>query len=180
MPACLEELQRIKTELSLDGVVWKPSASGELINEARTIKLSKEINAAGLPIFIHLMAPGLHEAPHYFESLSKAAPECNFIGLGALSSLDNQHDLRAIAARCPNLMLDTSHLLPTGPVIEDYAELIGSERLIFGTDVYSPRQRHFPGVLVDIIESERLSEQDKENILWRNAERLFPRLKELN
>src|SRR5262245_60782898 len=36
--ACLEEMRRVTDELALDGVVWEPSASGELINEPRTVR----------------------------------------------------------------------------------------------------------------------------------------------
>jgi predicted TIM-barrel fold metal-dependent hydrolase len=60
--------------------------------------------------------------------------------------------------------------------IEDFVRRHGSERLIFGTDLYvSPPTYHYPHVLHEILEAPTLSHADKQNILCDNAERLFGR-----
>ena len=72
------------------------------------------------------------------------------------------------------MLFDTTVTLPIG-LIERYADVLGSERLLFGTDMYLNRLWAFqrPPVLDNILVSEHLSQADKDNILWANAQRLF-------
>ena len=117
----------------------------------------------------------INEAPTHLEGLAQAVPEATIIGLGAFASHRNLHDLRAIGKRCPNVLLETSLAFPMGQNIVAFAELLGSERLLFGTDMhFEPRRiwRYPPG-LQEILESDRLADTDRENILWRNAARVF-------
>jgi predicted TIM-barrel fold metal-dependent hydrolase len=139
-----------------------------------------ELAQHGLPAFIHFNGDSLHEQPAALEPLARAFPEVTFVALCALHSGSSIYDIRRVAERCPNVMLDTSFVRPIGRQIEALAAALGAERLIFGTDMVpyaSAIYRVQPGLL-DIVESERLSEDDKRNIFWGNAERLFPSLKD--
>jgi hypothetical protein len=51
--------------------------------------------------------------------------------------------------------------------------------VLYGSDLvpYAGSIYRIPPALVDIIESDRLSDADKQQILWGTAEKLFPALK---
>lgn len=172
------ELNRMKSELKLDGVVWHHHFSGNTIDEPRMIALTKEAARLKLVVMVHLNMVSINESPTHFEGLALAVPEATLVGLGAFSSHRNMHDLRLVGQRCPNVLLETSLAWPMGQSIVSFAELLGSERLLFGTDMHFEPKRiwHYPTGLLDILESDRLSDDDRRNILWRNAERVFPSL----
>ncbi len=56
-------------------------------------------------------------------------------------------------------------------VLEEFVAKAGSERILFSTDTYSC------SAMRGRIEFGRISQADKENILWKNAQRLFPKLR---
>lgn len=73
-------------------------------------------------------------------------------------------------ARHGNIYIDTSASGTAINHIVEYAvERVGSEKILFGTDTYAF------GFSFGRIAFSDLSMQDKENILWKNAVRLFPR-----
>lgn len=73
------------------------------------------------------------------------------------------------AAKHGNIYTDTSgYLSSLNNVIEYAVESVGSEKILFGTDTYSPVFQYSRIALA------RISRPDKENILYKNAERLFP------
>ena len=70
---------------------------------------------------------------------------------------------------CPNVSIDTSGSQPFRGVIEYAVDKIGSNRVVFGSDV---RVRDFPSQLGRVLGAE-INAADRENILYRNAERLL-------
>ena len=75
-----------------------------------------------------------------------------------------------VNAKHGNIYTDTSGSASSRNHVLEYAvEHVGSEKILFGTDTYSFAFQFGRIALAD------LSQQDKENILWRNAMRLFPR-----
>ncbi|MBO0883881.1 MAG: amidohydrolase family protein, partial [Mycobacterium sp.] len=173
---CLDEIQRITSELELDGVVWDHFRQGTAIDEPRMVAFVTELGRLGRPAFIHTHAVDEREHPARVAALARKVPETTIVALGALSSLQHDFELRRVAEEAPNLLFDTTVTLPIGPIAR-YVEIIGSERLLFGTDMYLNPMWSFerPPVLVDILQS-RLSQQDRDNILWANAQRVFTRL----
>ncbi|MBV9579066.1 MAG: amidohydrolase family protein [Chloroflexi bacterium] len=172
---CLAEINRMHSTLGIKGVVWHHHFSGNTIDEPRMIALTRELARLSMVAMVHLNMDSINEAPTHLEGLAQAVPEATIIGLGAFASHRNLHDLRAIGKRCPNVLLETSLAFPMGQNIVAFAELLGSERLLFGTDMHFEARRmwRYPPGLQDILESDRLTEADRENILWRNAERVF-------
>lgn len=73
-------------------------------------------------------------------------------------------------AKHGNIYTDTSGCLSAlNNVIEYATETVGSEKLLFGTDAYSIPFQYCRIALA------RISNEDKENILFKNAIRLFPK-----
>jgi predicted TIM-barrel fold metal-dependent hydrolase len=73
-------------------------------------------------------------------------------------------------AKHDNVFIDISFIntIYSG-LVEKAVRVLGSERIVFGTD--SPI--HMPGAFVESVRTARFSDADKENIFHKNAERLF-------
>ena len=87
-----------------------------------------------------------------------------------IAHLGSREHIDAIkAAKHGNIYTDTSGGLSSlNNVIEYAVEAVGSEKILFGTDTYSPTFQY------SRIALSRISQADKENILYKNAIRLFP------
>jgi predicted TIM-barrel fold metal-dependent hydrolase len=178
--ACLDEIDRLAGELRLDGVIWDHHAQGTSLDDQRMVTFAREVARRGLTSVVHVHALDMREGPTHVESLARQVPEATLVALGAFSALQRHWELERIARACPNLVFDTTVTLPIGP-IDAYVEIVGAERVVFGTDMYANPLWTAPEPLVlrMIVDSEALSESEKQLILWDNAARLFPRLQAL-
>ena len=122
---CLAEINRMHSELGINGVVWHHHFSGNTIDEPRMIALTKELARLNMVAMVHLNMDSINEAPTHLEGLAQAVPEATIVGLGAFASHRNLHDLRAIGKRCPNVLLETSLAFPMGQNIVAFAEAAG-------------------------------------------------------
>lgn len=107
--------------------------------------------------------------PSYIDKMSFYAdrhPDMKLI----LAHLGSPEHIEAVKnAKHGNIYTDTSGGLSRLNNIVEYAvEQIGSERILFGTDTYSMAFQ------LGRIALSHLSDTDKENILYKNAFRLFP------
>jgi predicted TIM-barrel fold metal-dependent hydrolase len=72
------------------------------------------------------------------------------------------------------VVFETACVFPLGRILEEFVSRFGSERLVFGTDLYlSPPMYNHPHVLYEVLEAPSLTEQDRHNIFWNTARRLF-------
>lgn len=104
--------------------------------------------------------------PHDVADLAKRFPEAKIImahleGSGVRGILD--------IADCENVWVDTSGSQPFTGTLEFGLKTIGSERIVFGSDLTG---RYLPTQLGRIYGT-RMSEREQENILFRNAQQLF-------
>lgn len=104
--------------------------------------------------------------PHDIADLARRFPDAKIImahseGCGIRGILD-------VADR-ENVWIDTSGSQPFSGTLEFAIETLGSRRILFGTDMLG---RGMPSQL-GRIDGTRLSKQDRENILYRNAIELF-------
>ena len=84
-----------------------------------------------------------------------------------LNSMD--HIEAVAAAKNGNVYVDTSGSgVVLNNIIEYAVERLGSEKILFGTDTFACSYAYPRIALANIAET------DKENILWKNAQRLFP------
>lgn len=93
-------------------------------------------------------------------------PNMNLI----IAHLNSMDDIEAVAnAKNGNIYVDTSAGgICLNNIVEYAVDRVGSEKLLFGTDTYACAYSYPRIALAD------LPMEDKENILWRNALRLFP------
>jgi uncharacterized protein len=171
----VREIARMANELELDGVVWHHRFQGAFLGDRRMHPLLDACAEHRLPAFFHVIADSNMEAPWLLEELYHAHPEVQFVALDPLSGLTQIRYIMAMAERCPKLLFDTAFAVPIGRAIEEFVNRFGSERLLFGTDMYlSPPLYVYPHVLREVLDAPGLTDAHRRDIFWNNAERLFP------
>lgn len=172
----LGEIARVAGELQLDGVVWHHRFQSVFLNDRRMHPLLDACAAHDLAVFVHVIADSNMEAPWLMEELCETHPDVKFVALDPLTGFTQIRYIMQMAKRCPKLLFDTAISMPLGRAIEEFVHHFGSERIVFGTDMYlSPPMYVYPHVLREILDAPGLTDDDRRNIFWNNAERLFPR-----
>lgn len=171
----LAELERMKHELHLDGVVWHHRFQGVFMADRRMRPFLRKAEELGMPAFVHLFAESTMEAPWGLEVLADAFPGVTFIAIDAFSGYTQTRYMLSLGKRYRNVLFETAALFPLGRLIEEFVEQLGSERIVYGSDLYlDPLMYNVPHVLEEI-RAAAITPQDRENILWNNACRLFNR-----
>jgi predicted TIM-barrel fold metal-dependent hydrolase len=179
--AGMAELRRMHEKLKLDGVIFHNVFQSTYLDDPRMIALCQEMGRRGMVCIVHLNGEGMLESSTRLGALAMAAPRTTFVGIGALGTMDNIHGMHLVGKVCPNVMFDTTACWQKGRWLTRFVKDFGSRRIVFGTDMNALPNvvYHFPQGLLDILELPELTEADRQNILWDNAQRLFPQLKAL-
>ncbi len=168
----LGELERMKHELHLDGVVWHSRFQGVAVDHQLMRPLLKKVSELGLVPLIHTNAESNLEAVWRLERLALEFPELTFVSMDALTTNTNSQLALDIAKRTKNIIFDTAHV--RGPAyVKSFVEAAGSERLIFGSLFYSTPPSYEHCATLAEIKAAKIGEADKTNILAGNAKRLF-------
>jgi predicted TIM-barrel fold metal-dependent hydrolase len=171
-PHSLPEIDRIADELRLAGVSFHVRFQGvSLDNQWIRTYLSRIVEHGLVPV-IHAV-PETSENPQWkVAAIARAFPDTPMLVLDAFGSHESTKECFHTAEIAPNLVFDTS-LAHGFDLIEQFARVHGSERVVFGTDLYSwPLGRRISPLLSDIYQS-GLDDAAKGNILAGNARRLF-------
>jgi uncharacterized protein len=168
----LGELEHIKHELKLEGVVWHSRFQGVAVDHQLMRPLLKKVSELKLVPFIHTNAESNLEAVWRLERLALEFPELTFVSLDALTTNTNSQLALDIAKRTPNILFDTAHVRGSA-YVRQFVEAVGSHRLIFGSLFYSHPASYEHCATIDEIKAAKISEQDKANILSLNAKKLF-------
>ena len=168
----LGELERIKYELQLQGVVWHSRFQGVAVDHPLMRPLLKKVSELELVPLIHTNAESNLEAVWRLERLAREFPQLTFVAMDALTTNTNSQLVLDIAKRTPNILFDTAHV--RGPAyVRQFVEAVGSHRLIFGSLFYSYPASYEHCVALDEIKAAKISDEDKANILSLNAKNLF-------
>ena len=168
----IAELERMKHELHLEGVVWHNRFQGVAIDHQLMRPLLKKVSELQLVPLVHSNAESNMEAVWRLERLALEFPEITFVSMDALTTNVNSQLALDIAKRTHNILFDTAHVRGSGHV-RQFVETVGSRRLIFGSLFYSyPASYEHCATLHEIKEA-RITDEDKANILSLNAKSLF-------
>ena len=168
----LGELERIKNELRLEGVVWHHRFQGLAIDHQLMRPLLKKVSQLGLVPLIHTNAESNLEAVWRLERLAVEFPELTFLSMDALTTNTNSQLALDIAKRTANILFDTAHV--RGPAyVKNFVEAVGSHRLVFGSLFYSHPASYEHCATLDEVKAAKISAADMANILALNAKRLF-------
>ena len=168
----LGELERIKQDLELDGVVWHSRFQGVAVDHPLMRPLLKKVSQLGLVPLIHTNAESNLEAVWRLERLALEFPELTFVSMDALTTNANSQLALDVAKRTTNILFDTAHV--RGPAyVKQFVEAVGAHRMVFGSLFYSyPASYEHCATLAEI-KAAKISDEDKEKILGLNAKRLF-------
>lgn len=171
---CREEIGRIADELKLDGLTWHTRYQGVALSDRRMHALLDMAAEFDLPCFLHVFYESAMEAPWMVADLAKNHPETTLVVLDGFSGNTQIQYVMDLADRFERLLFDTAICFPLLRPLDRFVERFGSQRLIFGTDSYAdPVSYNSPSVLNELLAS-TISDEDLENILWRNLCRVFP------
>jgi hypothetical protein len=168
----LAELERIKHELHLDGVVWHSRFQGLAVDHQLMRPLLRKVRELNLVPVIHTNAESNLEAVWRLERLALEFPDLTFVSLDALTTNTNSQLALDIAKRTQNILFDTAHVRGGG-FIRQFVEQVGSHRLIFGSLFYSYPASYERCATLEEVRGAGLSEEDLANVLSRNAKKLF-------
>ncbi len=170
--ASLDELTRCREELGLVGISFHTRFQGVSLDSQWIRTYCERMAELNLVPVIHAMDETPEEALWKLAVLARAVPDTPVLALDAFGSYEATRQCFFIAEVAPNIVFDTS-LSYNFDFIEDFARQFGTERVVFGTDLYSqPVGRRISHILEQILES-GLSDKDKGAILAGNARRLF-------
>src|SRR5215471_4089743 len=132
----IAELERMKHELHLEGVVWHNRFQGVAIDHQLMRPLLKKVSELKLIPLLHTNAESNMEAVWRLERLALEIPETTFVAMDALTTNVNSQLALDIAKRTHNILFDTAHVRSSG-YVRQFVEAVGSRRLIFGSLFYS-------------------------------------------
>lgn len=169
---CLPELDRCADELGLAGISFHTRFQGVSMDSPWVARYVGRIGELGMVPILHAMTESSDEALWKTAEVASAFPDLTMLVLDSFSSFEGTREAFAVAERCPNLLFDTS-LSYNFDFLEMFAKQFGAERVVFGTDLYSPPLgRRISHLVPQIIESS-LTADEKAQILGGNARNLF-------
>jgi predicted TIM-barrel fold metal-dependent hydrolase len=170
--AAFSEIERCATDLHLAGLSFHARFQGVSMDNPWVRRYAGRMAELGLVPLLHAMTESSDEALWKVALVAGSFPDVPMLVLDAFSTFEGTKEASEVAERCPNLLFDTS-LAYNADFIEVFAGRFGAERVVFGTDLYSPPVgRRISHILGQLVES-GLSDEDKALILGGNARRLF-------
>lgn len=170
--AGLEEITRGRDELGLVGFSFHTRFQGVSLDSRWIALACEKMGDVGLVPVIHAMDETPEEALWKLAALARSLPDVRFLALDAFGGYESTRQCTFVADVAPNIVFDTS-LSYNFDFIEEFARRFGAERVVFGTDLYSPPiGRRISHLLPQILES-TLDDDAKRAILADNARALF-------
>jgi predicted TIM-barrel fold metal-dependent hydrolase len=168
----LSEIARCADELQLAGLSFHARFQGCSMDNPWVARFVDRMGEHGLVPILHSVGESNEESLWKVGALARAFPDLPMLVLDAFAGFDSSKEASFIAELCPNLLFDTS-LAHSADYVVPFARRFGAERLVFGTDLYSPPiGERISHVLPQILES-TLGDAEKQAIVGDNARRLF-------
>ncbi len=164
------ELLRVLDDLGLAGIAVHPMLEGYYLDvPLRVDPLFEILNDRRALCLMHCSPdPGSGESPRAVRVVcSKFLDVTIFLGHAFLTPGQLAESVQ-IAKDLPNVLLDVAY--QSDPrLTETLVAELGSERVVFGTD----QPFYPPGDVLGSVERSAVSQEDKDNILFRNVERIL-------
>jgi predicted TIM-barrel fold metal-dependent hydrolase len=161
----VEELRRALKRPGMVGVKLHPAIQGFETNDPIVYPIIEEAVKFNAPVYIHAGTPIL-AMPYKLADLSDVFPDAKLI-LGHLG-WDYHFDLLGALDKRENIYMETSK--QEFVTFRNVYLALGADRMLFGSDYPFNRFEH---ELAKIHLLEDASDEEKENILYENAAKLF-------
>jgi len=171
-PVALTEIDRVKNELHLAALSFHTRFQGVSLDSQWILRYLERMGEVGLVPFVHAMDDTPEEALWKLASIARQLPDLPIVALDPFSGFEATRHCFHVAEIAPNVVFDTS-LSYNFDFIEDFANRFGTDRVVFGTDLYSyPVGRRISHLLPQIVDS-ALAHDAKVAILGGNARRIL-------
>jgi predicted TIM-barrel fold metal-dependent hydrolase len=167
------EMVRMVADLRLAGVSWHNHYQRVPVDDALIFDVIEAAPPSTRVFGFHCMPESWLEAPYRFERVVEAFPDRTFIAFASLVTQSQASAMIDLCRRRPNVYLETGAIAQLGLIIEEIVTKLGSERLLYGTDLYLKPVLFRHNYALDMINAARIGERDRHAILVANAERLF-------
>lgn len=130
----------------------------------------------GLFVLVHTWGGSIYDGPKEAEKILERYH--NLIFIAGHSFHGDWEGAVELAGRYPNLYLELTAVLDDRGALDYFVEKLGSERILFGTDLPWFATHHGIGAVM----SAEITDEDRRNILYRNGKKLlarFPWFKDL-
>lgn len=170
----LQELERIKS-LGLKGIKLHPDYQNFFVDEKRIYPIYQKISYLRLPVVFHtgfdpLSPEVMHSTPTMIAKISREFPELIIIA-AHMGGMRMGEECLKVLAGADNVYLDLA-LIEKARTQTEVINIInkhGSDKILFATDC----PWCLPSVILERLEDVDISFEQKEDILWRNAAKLF-------
>ena len=166
------ELHRIREEMGFVGVSIHTRFQGVATDSPLVMAQLAVMAELGLVPFVHCVAEASEEALWRVQAVAKAFPELRIVVLDCFSSYEQGAQALHAAEASPNLIFDTSLAYTVDPIVR-LIRRYGSERVVFGTDLYSHPLGYARSFVLEQLLDSGLPPEDLQAVLAGNAERLF-------
>ena len=170
--AGIDELHRMSAELGLVGLSVHARFQGVQTDSPHVVALVRKAAELRLVPFIHAMDGIPDESIWRVQQVAREVPETTIIVLDALNGVEQARHATLLAADTPNLVFDTSfayHYMFVAAMLD----VVGPERVVFGTDYYSMMPDPQPSVVLDYFASHEVPIETRAAVLGGNLQRIL-------
>jgi uncharacterized protein len=137
------------------------------ITDSRGEAAWQKADADGLLVLLHTWGGSAYNGPELVRQCAQRYPGAQILmGHSCHGAWD---EATAIARDFPNVYLELTAVLDDRGAVEQFVRGAGSHKIIFGTDMPWFNHHYYIGALLGA----DISDEDRRNILYRNAERLL-------
>jgi len=172
----IKEMHRMKDRLGMRGIVWHHRFQNVYMSDERMRPYLGQARKFGWPVFMHLYAESTMESPWALEKWAREYPDVTFVALDSLMAFTQSRYLIALGARFENIVFETAGSFGIGRLIREFVLELGSDRVVFGSDLYMTPQTYDAPFSMLEIEYSDLSAKQKQDIFVGNFRRLFGEL----
>jgi hypothetical protein len=165
-------LQQIEQYISerMKGIKLYPPGSGYPIDSPIVDPIIEKAIELDVPVSIHTDYSTKLCTPYQFATLARRHPKAKLVMLHMGLDSDMIYFTPEIVKGLDNVYLEMSGTPPIPKhVIERPVQILGSEKVLFGTD----HPAHNAACVLKKVEEAEVSQKDKENILEKNAKKLL-------
>ena len=145
------------------GVKLHPDVSKTPYDDPRFAPVLEEAGKMGVPVTFHTGASTWDSV----EVVARRYPE-TMLSLGHFGNCKWPEAIE-LAKECPNVFLETGGCLFEEEAIERMVGELGSKRVIYGSDLIAVD----PAISIGFIKYAPISDEEKEDVYWRNANQLW-------
>ena len=140
------------------------------ITDERSAPVWEKAHADGLLVLLHTWGGSAYDGPQQVRACAERYPDAQI--LMGHSCHGAWQEAAELAASLDNVYLELTAVLDDRGAVDLFVRTAGSHKIIFGTDTPWFNHHYYIGALLGA----EMTDDDRRNILYRNAQRLLPDL----